>query len=225
MRTARAPAKIWIDTLRRIAPVLSESDANDVILFGSQAMSVYTERALASKDLDLIVPGIMIRILEELCDELALMAGKRPVYDYTVGEYLGRRYPVGHIYLRHSTRYPLVVEFFQTFLGFESRMLTPFLTFKQKWGIRVQVLIPEAIIGARLSFRPPERITPFNAMRLSRFIRTLGKSISWSKVNSFIDTFGLRRIARENIEELGSKRISILGSSKILPSKSSQQGS
>ncbi len=223
MKYARPPAKIWIDTLRRITPVLSNSDANDVIVFGSQAMSVYTDRALASKDLDLIVPGITIRILEELCEELAKTAGKRPLYDYTVGEYIGRRYTVGHIYLRHSTGYPLVLEFFQTFLGFESRMLTPFLTFKQKWGMRVQVLVPEAIIGARLSFRPPERITPFNAMRLSRFIRTLGESIDWSKVNSFIDTFGLRNIAAENIEELGSKHISIPGSSKVLPPRSSHR--
>jgi len=225
MRTARAPARIWIDILRRITPVLSESDANDVILFGSQALSVYSERALASKDLDLIVPGITIRILEELCDELAKAVGKRPVYDFTVGEYVGRRYPVGHIYLRHSSGYPLVVEFFQTFLGFESRRLTPFLTFKRKWGMRVQVLTPEAIIGARLSFRPPERITPLNAMRLSRFIKTLGKSIDWPMVNSFIDTFGLRNMVRENMEELGSKHISIVGSSKILSQRSSHQQS
>ncbi len=216
MRTARVPAKIWIDTLGQITPVLSKSDANDVILFGSQAMSVYTERALASKDLDLVVPGITIDILEALCDELAKTAEKRPVYDYMVGEYLGRRYPVGHIYLRHDSGYPLVVEFFQTFLGFETRMLAPFLAFRQKWGMRVQVLTPEAIIGTRLSFRPPERVTPLNAVRLSRFIRTLGKSIDWSKVDSFIDAFGLRSVAKGNVEELRSKHITIPGSHKIL---------
>jgi hypothetical protein len=196
--------------------VLSNPDANDVILFGSQAMSVYARRALASKDLDLIVPGITIRILERCCEELTKAAERRPDYDFHVGEYLGKPYPVGHIYLRHRSGYPLVVELFQTFLGYESRMLTPFLTFKEKWGMRVQVLTPEAIVGARLSFRPPERITPFNAIRLSRFIRTMGRSIDWSKVNSFIETFGLRDIARENIEELRSKQISIPGSSKIL---------
>lgn len=215
MRTTRSPAKVWIDTYGRTMSVLSKSDANDVILFGSQAMSVYTKRALASKDLDLIVPGITLSILEECCDELAKAAERRPNYDFAVGEYLGRRYPVGHIYLRHNSGYPLVVEFFQTFLGYESRMLTHFLTFKEKWGMRAQVLTPEAIIGARLSFRPPERITPFNAMRLSRFIRTMGRRIDWSKVNSFIDAFGLRDVAKENIAELSSKHISIPGSSKV----------
>jgi hypothetical protein len=179
-------------------------------------MSVYNKRALASKDLDLIVPGITLHILEKCCDELSNIAERRPDYDFHVGEYLGRRYPVGHIYLRHSNGYPLVVEFFQTFIGYESRMLTRFLTFKERWGMRVQVLTPEAIIGARLAFRPPERITRFNATRLSRFISARGRSIDWSKVNSFIDTFGLRSIAVENIEELRSKQISIPGSSKIL---------
>ncbi len=55
---------------------LSKSDANDVSLFGSQAMSVYTKRALASKDIDLIVPMITLRILEVLCDELQQISGK-----------------------------------------------------------------------------------------------------------------------------------------------------
>ena len=216
MRTARSPARIWIETYGRTMSVLSHSDANGVILFGSQAMSVYTKRALASKDLDLIAPGITIHLLEKCCDVLADVAERRPDYDFYVGEYLGRSYPVGHIYLRHRSGYPLVVEFFQTFLGYESRMLARFLTFKERWGMRVQVLIPEAIIGARLSFRPPERITCFNATRLSRFISARGRSIDWSKVNSFIDTFGLRSIAEENIEELRSKQISIPGSSKIV---------
>jgi hypothetical protein len=195
--------------------VLSQSDANDVILFGSQAMSVYTKRALASKDLDLIVPGITIQILERCRGQLATVAERTPDYDFHVSEYLGRRYPVGHIYLRHRSGYPLVVELFQTFLGFESRMLTPFLTFKEKWGMRVQVLTPEAIVGTRLSFRPPERVTPFNAARLSRFITTMGTDIDWTTVNAFLDAFGLRGVARENIEELRSKRIAIPGSSKV----------
>jgi len=223
LRTPRAPVRIWVETLKRIAPVLSNSDANDVVLFGSQAMSIYTRRALASKDLDLLVPGITIRVLEDLCDEFTDAAGKRPVYDFTVGQYSGRRYPVGHIYLRHGSGYPLVVEFFQTFLGFESRRLTPFLRFKQKWGINIQVFSPEAIIGTRLSFRPPERVTKFNAVRLSRFIRTLGKSVDWLVVNSFLDAFQLRAVAVENIEELRAKRISIPGSSNVLAAATSDQ--
>ena len=214
MRVPRAPAKVWIDVLKKITPVLAECDANDVILFGSQAMSVHMERALGSKDIDLIVPAITINSLEKLCDELTQTEGKKPTYDYQVGDYLGRKYPAGHIYLKHSSGFPFVVEFFQNFLGYESTKLTPFLTFKEKWGLWLQVPSPEAIIGTRLAFRPPERITPFNASRLNRFIQTLG-TVDWTEVNIFIDAFELRTIVRENLAELRSKQISITGSSKI----------
>jgi hypothetical protein len=209
----RAPAKIWIDVLRRITPVLAKCDANDVILFGSQAMSVYMQRALASKDIDLIVPAISINALEKSCEELTRIVGKRPTYDFQVGDYVGRRYPIGHIYLTHSG-FPFAIEFFQNFLGFEPLKLTPFLTLNEKWGLWIQTLSPEAIIGTRLAFRPPERITPYNAERLNRFIRTIGK-INWAEVNTFIDTFELRTTVKENLAQLRSKRIAILGSSKI----------
>jgi hypothetical protein len=203
-----------MELLQKITSVLAESDANDVILFGSQAVSVYMQRALASKDIDLIVPGITISVLEKLCDKLTQIRGKRPAYDYLVGEYLGRRYPIGHIYLKHESGFPFVVEFFQNFLGYESSRLTPFLTIKEKWGLWLQVPSPEAIIGIRLAFRPPERISPFNASRLNRFIRTV-RTVDWSEVNAFIDTFGLRTIITENLAELSSKQISITGSSRI----------
>lgn len=213
-RTPRAPARVWIDLLQKITPVLAESDANDVIVFGSQAVSLYMQRALASKDIDLIVPGITISILEKLCDKLTQTGGKRPTYDYLVSEYLGRRYPIGHIYLKHESGFPFVVEFFQNFLGYDSSRLTPFLTIKEKWGLWLQVPSPEAIIGTRLAFRPPERISPFNATRLNRFIRTL-RTVDWSEVNAFIDTFGLRTIITENLVQLSSRQISITGSSRI----------
>ncbi len=200
--------------MKKITPILAECHVNDVILFGSQAMSVYMERALASKDIDLIAPAVTINTLEKLCDELTQIANQRPTYDYQVSEYLGRRYPVSHIYLKHKSGFPFAIEFFENFLGYESTKLTPFLTFKQKWGLWLQVPSPEAIIGTRLAFRPPERITPFNASRLNRFTKTLGK-VDWSEVNAFIDAFELRTTIRENLAALSSKQISITGSSKI----------
>jgi len=224
MRAPRAPAKIWIDVLKKITPVLAECNINDVILFGSQAMSVYIERALASKDIDLIAPGITIKSLERLCDELTQMADQKPTYDYQVSDYLGRRYPIGHIYLKHKGGFPFVLEFFQNFLGYESTRLNPFLALKEKWGLWLQVPSPEAIIGIRLAFRPPERITPFNASRLNRFIRTLGK-VDWAEVNAFIDAFELRAIVTGNLAGLGSKQISIRGSSRIIQPKPNQRSS
>jgi hypothetical protein len=179
------------------------------------------ERALSSKDIDLIAPAVTINTLERLSDELTQVAEKKPAYDYLVEEYSGRRYPVGHIYLKHKKGFPFVLEFFQNFLGYESTRLTPFLTFKEKWGLWLQVPSPEAIIATRLAFRPPERITPFNASRLNRFIRKVGK-VDWSEVNAFIDAFELRTTIRENLAALSSKQISITGSSKITPTASNQ---
>lgn len=200
--------------LRKIIPVLAECHVDEAILFGSQAMSVYMERALASKDIDVIAPGMTIKTLERLRDDLAELAHQKPTYDYQVGEYLGRRYPVSHIYIKHKSGFPFALEFLENFLGYESTRLAPFLAFKEKWELWLQVPTPEAIIGTRLAFRPPERITPFNASRLNRFIRTLSK-IDWSEVNAFIDTFDLRKTVTENLAILSSKRISISGSSKV----------
>lgn len=178
-------------------------------------MSVYSPRALASKDIDLIVPGITLSVLEKVRDSLEKEAKEMPTFDLHVSDYMGRRYPVGHVYMRHGDGFPVVIEFFQTFLGYDAARLAPFLTFRRKWGLRVQVLTPEAIVGTRLAFRPPERITAFNAQRLDRFVRVLGSAISWRKVDEFIDAFGLRALVEDNLAALRSKRISIAGSRKI----------
>ncbi|MDG6903048.1 MAG: hypothetical protein JRM80_13970 [Nitrososphaerota archaeon] len=208
-RGDRAPAKVWVATLAKVASALSESEANDFVVFGSQAMSVYLERALPSRDLDLVVPGVSPKVLELVRGALG-----RPEYDFGVFDYEGRDYPVGHFYLRHADGTPLVVELFQTFLGFDPRRLTPYLTFRERWGMRLQVMVPEAVVAARLSFRPPERITPFNAARLSRFVRALGR-VDWQKVGAFLDDFGLAGVALENIRALRAKGIAIPGTPSL----------
>jgi hypothetical protein len=87
-----------------------------------------------------------------------------------VGECAGRTCPVSHIYLKHISGFPFAIEFFENFLGYKSNRLNPFLTLKNKWGLELQVLLPEAIIATRLAFSPPERVSPANASRLNRFI-------------------------------------------------------
>ena len=215
MSNRRVPARVWIDVLRKIAPILAQSNVTDTILFGSQAMSVYMERALASKDIDLIAPGMTEITLEKTCHELKQIATKTPSYDHAVSEYSGRRYPVSHIYLKHASGFPFVIEFFENFLGYPPTRLNPFLNLEQKWGLELQVPTPETIIGTRLAFRPPERITPFNASRLNRFIKHIGQ-VDWTAVNGFIDAFDLKTIVAENLTLLKSRRISVTGSSNII---------
>src|SRR5208282_5634261 len=106
MTNRGAPAKIWIDVLRRITPILADSHVTDMILFGSQAMSAYMERALASKDIDLIAPGMTPSALEKTRDALKQISAQTPTYDHNVGEYSGRVYPVSHIYLTHLSEFP-----------------------------------------------------------------------------------------------------------------------
>jgi len=215
MTNRRAPAKIWIDVLRRITPILAESHVTDMILFGSQAMSAYMVRALATKDIDLIAPGMTPNILEKTRGELKQIAAQTPTYDHLVSEYAGRAYPVSHIYLKHMSGFPFVIEFFENFLGYESKRLNSFLTLKNKWGMELQVLLPEAIIATRLAFRPPERVSPFNASRLNRFIKHI-RHVDWRIVNAFIDAFELRAVVTENLVGLRAKGISINGVSKIM---------
>lgn len=209
-----APAKIWIDVLTRITPILAESQVTDVILFGSQAMSAYMERALASKDIDLIAPNITQNTLDKTRDALRPISIQTPTYDHLVGEYAGRAYPVSHIYLRHVSGFPFVVEFFENFLGYESNRLNPYLTLKNRWGLELQVPLPEAIIATRLAFRPPERVSPFNASRLNRFIKHI-HHVDWTKVNAFIDAFELRAVVARNLAQLRTRGISVVGASKI----------
>ena len=215
MTYRRAPAKIWIDVLTRVIPILAESHLTDITLFGSQAMSAYMERALASKDIEMITPGMTPNTLEKTRDELKQIAAQTPVYDHIVSEYAGRTYPVSHIYIKHVSGFPFVIEFFENFLGYESNRLNPFLTLKNKWGLELQVLRPEAIIATRLAFRPPERVSPFNASRLNRFIKHIG-NVDWRMVNAFIDAFELRTVVVENLAGLRAKRILINGTSKIM---------
>jgi hypothetical protein len=220
MRSRRVPAGVWIEVLNKAMPILGHSNVSDLILFGSQAMSVYMERALASKDIDLIAPSMTETTLEEICKEVTQISTQTPSYDHVVSDYSGRRYPVSHIYLRHRSGFPVVIEFFENFIGYESTRLNPFLSLEQKWGLGVQVLLPEAIIGTRLAFRPPERISSFNAIRLNRFIKHQRK-VNWTTVNAFIDAFDLRTIITENLAVLKSKQISITGTSKNILQKPS----
>jgi len=211
----RVPAKIWIDALARITPILVASHVTDMILFGSQAMSAYMERALGSKDIDLIAPNVTQGTLEKARDALRPIAVQTPTYDHVVGEYAGRAYPVSHIYLRHVSGFPFVVEFFENFLGYESNRLNPYLTLKNRWGLELQVPIPEAIIATRLAFRPPERVTPSNASRLNRFIKHI-HHVDWTTVNAFIDAFELREVVGGNLAQLRRKGVTVIGASKIM---------
>jgi hypothetical protein len=78
----------------------------------------------------------------------------QPDYDFGVFDYGGRGHQAGQFYIRYPDGTPLVVELFQTFLGFEARRLAPYLAFRERCGGCLQVPVSAAVVAARLSFRP-----------------------------------------------------------------------
>lgn len=157
MNNRGAPAKIWIDVLRRITPILTELHVTDMILFGSQAMSAYMERALASKDIDLIAPGVGPNILEKTRDELEQVAAQTPTYDHSVGEY-GKdisgqphlpqtleRLPIRHRIFREFSR--LRIEAAQPFPYIEEQMGTGVAGSPTRGNNRNQTRVPSTRKG------------------------------------------------------------------------------
>ena len=216
MRQTRTSPLKWRKILKTTYDELLLLGANDVIVFGSQAMSMYLKRALASKDLDLIATELTLGSVSRLCEKLAPYSdGRAPDYGFTNNKYDGRSNPVFSIYLKPKDNRPFVLELFQTYLGHDVRKLTPYVVFRN----RFQTLSREAIIGTRLAFRLPEGITPFNARRLNKFIEAFRTEIRWGEVTKFVRLFNMEeRIAGNlkklkeihNIEILDSERLNFL---------------
>ena len=217
LRQARTSPSEWKKILVTVYGALRDFGASDLIVFGSQAMSLQMTRAVASKDLDLIATDVNLEAVRKIAKMLqSTFSYTVANYSYNVGSYDGREYPVFSIYLTHSLGKPFVIEIFQTFLGHDVRKLTPYDAFKDRWGINMQTLGIEAIIGARLAFRPPEGITPFNARRLNSFINDVKTKIRWPIVNKFIIDFDMGERIAHNLETLRKKHnISISGTERL----------
>ena len=70
----RAPPKDWLEVLRIAYPFLrSKERVGDLVLFGSQILSIYMKTPLRSKDLDLLSAQVSPRQVEALSAELSLL--------------------------------------------------------------------------------------------------------------------------------------------------------
>jgi len=214
-RQTRSSVARWRKILVLTYDKLVELGANDVWVYGSQAMSLYMKRPLASKDLDLLASGTTIDMIKKLCEFLAPFSSnqKKPGWNYLELEHEGFTNPVFSIYLSAQNEKPFVIELFQTYNGHDLRELTPYSTYVKRWGSEFQTLTSEAIIGTRLALRPPERISAFNAERLNSFIRVV--KVDWTKVERFARTFHLESRIEENLRELGRQKIKIRDSDEL----------
>jgi len=215
-RTLTSPTR-WKKILNTTYDELLRLGASDVWVFGSQAMSLHTKtRALASKDLDLIATGVDMGIVNQLCNALAKYSdGRHPNYQFQNTTYDDRPYPIFSISLRGQNERPFIIELFQTYLGYEVTRLTPYATFVSRWKNDFQTLTIEAIIGTRLAFRPPERISSFNAHRLNSFISSVQDQIDWNIVEAFAKDFQLELRIDENLKDLKRRKLKIIDSEKL----------
>jgi hypothetical protein len=215
----RTPPKNWLRVLAESYPFLREHGLGDLTVFGSQAMSIYLKNPLRSKDLDLVSSRIGPVEHDLLRDHLSHIPGlelrstsiqSRPLAKGDLKTY--------SIELRIDTR-PFFLEIFDKILdGKPPKVLADHSEERKKWGLRLWVPSPNAIVALRLCFRQPEGISRLNAIRLNRFIEQQGRWISQRKVREIITQWDLWSLVRANVEDLYKRnRIRITNIEKILP--------
>lgn len=216
-RQARSPPKRWIELLDVTYDGLRTLGANDIWVFGSQAMSLHMKtRPLASKDLDLIATGVTNHIMDGLRELLLpYSSGRPPDYEYHNTTYETRSYPVYSISIIDRDQRPFIIELFGTYRGYDVRRLTPYATFVKKWKNTYQTLTIEGIIGTRLAFRQPEGISSLNAKRLNNFIGSVREEIHWDTVDAFVRDFQLEDVILKNLGGLHRRNLKITDSEKL----------
>jgi len=214
----RAPAASWIPVLKESYSFLRDHGVGDLLLYGSQAMSIYMRYPLRSKDIDLVSTQMRPKLLDDLTKRLTHFSETSPkntVMTRVTDRGFTRTYS---IYLR-SQGYPLVVEIFDTVLdGKEPKILMPYIRLVQRWKTALYVPTPDAIVALRLSFRPPERISRLNAIRLNRFIKAREHEINYKQILELLIEWETRQLVLENLKDLYKRHgVRIIHDNKIDP--------
>ena len=214
----RTAPKDWISLLRVSYQFLQEQGISDLLLYGSQAMSVYMKNPLRSKDLDLLSSQVSFRQMNELANKLSEIreveyktttAQTRPFENRTMTTYA--------IELRVRGK-PFFIEIFDKILdGRPPSILLPYAESIKHWYLDFWSPTREAVVVLRLAFRPPEGITRFNATRLNSFIRANRRSLNFKQVTNIIKEWGIASCVENNLIQLYQRnRMRILGDSRII---------
>jgi hypothetical protein len=79
---------------------------------------------------------------------------------------------------------------------------------------------PDAVVALRLSFRQPEGISRFNAIRLNNFILYNQAKLDFDVVRTMIAQWGMDERVRENLRTLHkAHRLRILNEKLLYPSE------
>jgi len=218
-REIRAAPKEWIPVLRVAYSFLRGQGIGDLILYGSQAMSVYMKNPMRSKDLDLLSSQVGLRQMEALADRLSEI--NEVQYKTTTAQtrkFNDRKMTTYAIELRVSGK-PFFVEVFDRILdGRPLSILQPYVVPTKRWTIDFWSPTREAIVALRLAFRQPEGITRLNAMRLNSLIQENRRSLDFEQVAKIVKEWGIENWVENNLTQLYRRnRIRILNDRKIVP--------
>ena len=220
----RTPPRGWLRVLGAAYPFLRDLGLGDLLVFGSQAMSVYLDNPLRSKDLDLVTAQMGPVQLELLRDHLS----KNPGLEVRSTSVQSRPLAKGDlktfsIELRLEER-PFFLEIFDKILdGRPPSILTSHMQESDRWGLRLCVPTPDALVALRLCFRRPEGISRLNGIRLNRFLQEEKTRISFLEVRRIISQWQLRTLVQTNLDDLYRRhRLRIINAEKILPINSHQ---
>lgn len=214
----RAAPKEWIALLRVAYKFLWEQEVGDLLLYGSQAMSVYMKSPLRSKDLDLLSSQVSFRHMEAMAEKLSEIKGVeyRTVLVQT-RTFEDRKMRTYAVELRVAGK-PFFVEVFDRILdGRSPSILQRYVEPRKRWGLNFWSPTREAIVALRLAFRQPEGITRLNAIRLNRLIRENQRSLRLKLVSAIIKEWGIEDWVEKNLVHLYSRnRIRIANDYKMI---------
>jgi hypothetical protein len=199
----RAAPREWVQVLQKVYPFLTSRGIGDLVLYGSQAASVYVKTPLRSKDLDLVSLQIGPEHFESLVEELQKTKGfgyrSSQIQSRPLDKALLKTYSIE---LRVSGK-PFFVEILDKVLnGQDPTVLTPYVDKVRRWGLDLWVPSPNAVVALRLCFRQPEGISTLNAARLNSFIKQNRPRISLRQVNKMIEQWGMQELVRQNLTML-----------------------
>ena len=191
----------------------------DLVLFGSQAMSIYMRNPLRSKDLDLLSNQVSPRQIDSLAVELTRLENVQTRATSVQTRMFADRKMTTHAIELRIGGVPFFLEVFNKILdGRPTSLLDPYLELKKRWSLEIWTPSLEATVALRLAFRQPEGISRLNAIRLNRLIQENRRTLNFPQVHSILQKWGIQKWVEGNLLALYRRnRIRILKDNKILP--------
>jgi hypothetical protein len=220
----RTAPRDWLLILKTAYPFLVNLGIGDLLLFGSQALSIYLKSPLRSKDLDLVSSQIGPRLLEALRKHLE-SSGLETRNTTVQSKPLAKaRMTIYTVELRLGAK-PFFLEIFDRILdGQNPSILTPHAQRTRKWNLDLWAPSPNAVVALRLSFRQPEGISRLNAIRLNNFILQNQSKLDFDQIKTMIAQWEMHARVKENLRILHkSHRLRIVNENLLYPRLDQQQ--